>query len=287
MNIIWEVYFWAESPLASDKCYDYFKARRNFLRLTNTVHYNNENTGVSFNFQFYENGGCGNLLPLVFCMNLQDSNSAYAREAAEEIKNFCNHFSANTFQLTDTTKSSRDFNLDNFLMYWRQEKSLNLNNNKYSAPSATLLTAWHWNYTRHWNSRFLRNEWIVPKISFLQKDGKIFSVVEIDAKKNNALPCTDYYFIRYAVDESSTVNTHSALIPYSHFHKVIKEIPYRQFGKTAFHKLSPQDLSCCVLHEFSEFTNFYYLPISSEEVMDEELCVHKAVVNSRIKQSVY
>ncbi len=178
----------------------FFDGRPNYRLQGNRAYYENEDTGVYFDFSFYET-------EIAFNVNYFRPH-VFALEAALELEDFNEIFRLPVEDPQGFMEGR--YSRDAFLEGWRSgnEGAFQVILSRhpgsyYTLPGEQIEAFWRWNYHRGALQNRIGDRIFVPVVLFVDYDGEVASVAVWTDGIATALPIVDYLFIvRYHLSPS-------------------------------------------------------------------------------------
>lgn len=172
-----------------DEFADYFSSRRHYDVKEGQAWYTNEDTGVYFVFEFDTSDdaaeqGAEPLLPVTFNLNYFRPHP-FGMEAEPEVRSFVTTFGLLVCDGQVMGMGEGEYSTDGFLRGWNSGNEFGYRAMVSQAPdalpmtltSAIIQSCWLWNYQREARQTAIGESAFVPRIVFIDRDGKVASAV--------------------------------------------------------------------------------------------------------------
>ncbi len=207
----YDLYF-TEPPITLPQFKSYFAGRNHYKIENNHAWYENEDTGVYFNFNYRDKSEtfaetaesiespAGNL---TFNMNFYRPHF-FALEAEPEISNLINHFGLKVHDPQIHGMGEEPYTREGFLLGWNHGNEISYSAILHSdkppveinhLPGNALETFWQWNYTKQATQHTVGTEIFVPKIMFVRLEGSLLSAVVWPDGISALVPQVDMFII--------------------------------------------------------------------------------------------
>ncbi|MCM8526908.1 MAG: hypothetical protein NE327_10350 [Lentisphaeraceae bacterium] len=242
MNHQWDVMFISDQSQAKLRMGHYFRGRKNFECINDSFEYFNLDTGVHFFFS------CSEIEEgLKLSLDLNNSNSNTIREALNEISPLIKKFNLKVVY-PEKIPVEEDYIIKRFIQKWHQIKrdylDYHYDNVYYPVPTKKVKSAWYWNYSSQWTSRFLKDMFSVPKIQFFNQYGKAHSVATVSLNEWVAVPEAEFYILRQTLNKGLFRNNTEVverLVSRKAMDEIFSKCRFLPFEKTPFYKFRPED----------------------------------------------
>lgn len=285
MNHQWNVSFFNEEVQSVKRVNHFFRSRNHFQCTHDNFEYFNLNTGTGFTFSLIDDNNVVNL-----SIDLKYSNSNTIREAINEISALVKEFE---FQVLYPDKNAveEEFLSKRFIQKWHHIKrdylDYHYDNVYYPVSTKKVKTSWYWNYSRQWTSKFLKELFAIPKISFFNLYGKAQSLAKLDLDEWAAVPEADFYLLKQNECKGLFRNTpeETRLVSRQDMDKIFSKCRFLPFEKTPFYKFRPEEFKSEIKSIFNVSEMRRVHTLEPGKIIDREIYDGKKI--KALEESTY